>query len=226
MKLVHTPVGSTVLLIAAPDSDPAFPNSRSHGLVAQEEFARQVMPWVKTKRVAVDIGAHIGIWSRFLARHFKNVLAFEPVVENAECFKRNLSGVSNVWLGEVAVGDKMQRVNLTMPAHGNSGMWRVEPVAQPDQPDMFLTDAPNMVTLDSMPFDGLDFIKIDTEGYEGRVLLGGERTIREHKPVIVLEDNGVGQKYFGADWVDPKPILKAWGYRRRLNWRKDDVWIV
>ena len=131
MQMIHTPVGSTVLMIATPDSDPGFPNSRQHGVVAQEEFARQVMPWVKNKRVAVDVGAHIGLWSRYLARHFVNVLSFEPVLENAACFKKNLENVSNVWLGEVAVGDVPGTVNFTMPPHGNSGMWHVNatPVA-------------------------------------------------------------------------------------------------
>jgi FkbM family methyltransferase len=225
MQMIHTPVGSAVLMIATPDSDPAFPNSRAHGLVAQEEFARQVMPMVPRKRVALDIGAHIGLWSRYLARNFTNVLAFEPVAENAQCFRKNLEGVSNVWLGEVAVGDVNGHFSFKMPDNGNSGMWRVDALSA-YQLDLLSDAAPNnMVRIDDMPLEYVDFIKIDTEGYEGRVLWGGQDTIRRYRPVIVFEDNGVGPKYFGKDWVDPKPILRALGYRPRLNWRKDNVWI-
>ena len=226
MQMIHTPVGSAVLMIATPDNDPGFPNSRAHGLVAQEEFARQVMPMVPRKRVALDVGAHIGLWSRYLARHFTNVLAFEPVLENAQCFRKNVEGVSNVWLGEVAVGDAPGAFTFDLPPNGNSGMWHVAGVKPCAQGDMFSEPLPpnNMVTIDSMPLEHVDFIKIDTEGYEGRVLLGGARTIAAHRPVIVFEDNGVGQKYFGTDWVDPKPILRNLGYKLRLNWRKDNVW--
>jgi len=42
-------------------------------------------------------------------------------------------------------------------------------------------------TLDSYEFDQLDFIKIDVEWFELRVLQGAENTIRKHKPIIYIE---------------------------------------
>ena len=40
------------------------------------------------RRVAVDVGAHVGLWSYFMARDFGAVHAFEPNVEAAICWKR------------------------------------------------------------------------------------------------------------------------------------------
>ena len=47
-------------------------------------------------------------------------------------------------------------------------------------------------TLDSYEFDQVDFIKIDVEWFELKVLQGAENTIRKHKPVIYVEINDIG----------------------------------
>jgi FkbM family methyltransferase len=206
--------------VVSPASDPSFATSKLHGEVAQMELLRQVVKLCPQKRMALDVGAHIGLWSRNLAASFENVLAFEPVHENAECFRQNVEGLKNVWLAEFALGDERRAAELVRPLGGNSGMWFAKlnvPVAE---------DAvPNMHTIDQMPLIACDLIKIDTEGFEGRVIRGGAETITTHKPVIVFEDNGLGPKYYGADWVDPKPLLKQLGYYQRFTWRKDRVWL-
>ena len=56
----------------------------------QDQF-NEVMPHVSNRDVALDIGAHVGIWSMRLAQNFKRVIAFEPVPKHIECWKRNMS---------------------------------------------------------------------------------------------------------------------------------------
>ena len=41
--------------------------------------------------------------------------------------------------------------------------------------------------LDSFNINDIDFLKIDTDGYEMEVLLGGESTILKTKPIIFIE---------------------------------------
>lgn len=53
-------------------------------------------------------------------------------------------------------------------------------------------------------------IKIDTQGHEMRVIKGGLETIREHKPVILLED----ATYAIAE------LLKPIGYRPFIYGRR------
>ena len=43
------------------------------------------------------------------------------------------------------------------------------------------------ISLDSLNLDRLDFIKIDAEGWEHKVLLGAEKTIERFKPAIFIE---------------------------------------
>lgn len=201
----------------SPAWDQGFAKSRMHGERAQFEYMMQVVPFCKQKRTALDIGAHIGLWSRNLAPRFKSVVAFEPMKENADCFKQNCADLKNVWLYEVAVGDRRAAVQLELPKLGaNSGMHRISQVD---------AEGVQMITVDEIAVKDVDLIKIDVEGYEGRVIRGAIETIQRDRPVIAYEDNGLGEKYYGADWVDPEFILRALNYRLRLTWRKDKVWV-
>lgn len=206
-------------MIACPESDPYFAVHKAHGEVAQKELLRQVVKLCKQRRTAVDAGAHIGLWSRNLSPHFERVMAFEPERANAECFLENVKGLRNVYLAGFALGDQAGRASVSMPKGGNSGMWRLVPPLED-------TDKVCQVQpLDAGQLTDVDLIKIDTEGFEGRVIRGARCTIAASKPVIVFEHNGLGPKYYGANWVDPIPELKALGYRLRFNWRKDQVWL-
>lgn len=201
-------------MFVTPLSDPKFAESRAHGYQAQLEFYREVKRFVKRFESAVDVGAHIGIWTRLLSRDFTHVYAFEPNPENFACLMENTESAGNVTRSFCALGSKPGMVAQMLPPQGNSGMWRIS--------DGFDVE---MRTLDEYAPDGVDLIKIDVEGYEGHVINGALATIRASKPIIVFEDNGTGQKYFGDAWVDPKPILKSLGYKVRLRWRKDEVWV-
>ena len=210
----------------APGWDASFPTSRVHGEVAQCELLRQVVKMCPQKRVAIDVGAHIGLWSRNLKKYFADVLAFEPIKENAECFQRNVAGIPNIWLAQFALGDVDAVVDMRRPEQSNSGMWHAMPQSprSTKDDDRAQYDV-EMRRLDGCPLKFCDLLKIDVEGLEGRVLLGAAQTVQTHRPVIVFEDNGLGKKYYGEHWVDPKVLLRAWKYRLRMRWRKDEVWL-
>tara|TARA_Y100000310_G_scaffold338235_1_gene427311 strand:- start:615 stop:842 length:228 start_codon:yes stop_codon:yes gene_type:complete len=38
----------------------------------------------------LDIGAHVGIWTKRLSRDFSQVLCFEPLQKHIECHKKKL----------------------------------------------------------------------------------------------------------------------------------------
>ena len=45
----------------------------------------------------------------------------------------------------------------------------------------------DVVTIDSLNLSGLDFMKIDVEGFEINVINGGLKTIEKFRPIITLE---------------------------------------
>lgn len=178
----------------------------------------------KQFRTAVDVGGHVGLWSFNLAHRFNWVHAFEPVAAHRECFASNVfphqGKPGYVTLYPLALGAEPGFVSIDTEtgSSGNSAVFRtrtgetesrVLPVA------LDSTEGPyvEMRTLDSFGFQELDFLKIDTEGFEENVLRGGEQTIKACKPVIVVEQKRDMASRFGLEPLGAVRLLESWGYR-------------
>lgn len=155
------------------------------------------------RRLAIDVGGHVGLWSRILAKFFGQVVAFEPLPAHIECFRANVTA-TNVDLLETAVGRQIGTVSIAMP-EDNTGHAHVR------------SDGGHAVlctTLDAIGhgiFDVVDFLKIDVEGFEYEVLLGAERVIRSTKPVIIVEQKPDNAEVQGRGQWDAVKLLKDWG---------------
>lgn len=169
-----------------------IPDDWQHGDVAQ------ALRHCSRRGLAVDCGAHRGVVTRFLAQHFERVVAIEPGPLASQ-----IKGADEVL--RVALGDKPGRVGMADGKH-NTGQRHCVP-----------GDSVEVITLDSL---GLapDFVKLDVEGMEWHALKGGERTIREHKPVVMLEENGLNRRYGVAD-DECRRLLESWGARLVLTLR-------
>jgi FkbM family methyltransferase len=146
----------------------------------------------KQFRTAVDVGAHVGLWSYYLAKRFSAVHAFEPVVAHRECFGVNVVS-PHVTLHACALGDKTQAVSMkTAPTssgdtfvNGHSMLAEVAGVG----------DIP-MKRLDDFGFQDVDFLKVDCEGYELFVLRGAEAMLKRCRPCVIVEQKpGHAQKF-------------------------------
>jgi len=162
---------------------------------------------VKTRGRALDIGAHVGLWSRVMALDFDEVLAFEPVPAHIECWKANMKHASNARLYETALGRRAGVVQMHQPELGSSGGARV---AYPgDIPNA--AQSVDMQLLDDYLLDYIDFLKIDNEGYEYYVLRGAIATLKRCKPVIIVEQKpGMAQR-FGLEETEAVSFLKGLG---------------
>lgn len=137
------------------------------------------------RRVAVDVGAHVGLWSYYLAKEFAHVHAFEPIAEHRVCFERNVIA-ENVLLYHSALGECEQCVSMHITPTSSGGTW-VSSVGAGDA---------RMARLDTFELDDVDLIKIDCEGRELPVLQGAEQTLRRCKPVVIVEQKpGMAQKF-------------------------------
>ncbi len=203
-------------MIVAPQRDPGFALHPVHGELAQHRFLRAVLPHVPNRRLALDVGAHIGLWTRALAIKFKYVVAFEPTVENYACLVQNAT-MRNTRLENVALGDDIGVCKMVMPSKGNSGCWYAQTgVEKADTP---------MTTIDSFGFQDVDLIKVDVEGLEGEVLCGACATLTRCRPTIVFEINGLGQKHYGPNWIDPTLLLSSWRYKFADRYEKNEIWV-
>ena len=184
----------------------------------QEEYD-EVIQHIPNFGVALDIGAHVGIWSRRLAVKFKTVVAFEPVPDHIECWQKNMDNFvkeNSEWgnystLHKIALGHENGTSTMRVPNTTNTGMASLvheiyntkthERWVQPGW-DKFPDIVVKTKTLDSYEFDKIDFIKMDVEWFELRVLQGAEQTIKKHRPVMYIEMHD----------TQAFTLMKEWGY--------------
>lgn len=157
------------------------------------------MKHVREWRTAVDIGAHVGTWSMHLAKKFKKVVAFEPEPTHVECFRQNVVG-QNIELHQVALGNAEGTAGFEYET-GSSGGTHLMP-----------GDAVKVCRLDDFNLEHVDFIKIDVEGYELYAVQGGETTIRQNHPTLIVEQKpkGLAERY-GVDRMAAVHLLTSWG---------------
>lgn len=170
---------------------------------------RAAIAHCRSFRRAVDVGAHIGLWSMQLAKRFQWVAAFEPVAAHRECLYANIPGAegdgnSNVSVYQCALGDHEGTVQIeTLPS--SSGDSRVA------------LDAPGEIPLhmlDQFQLRDVDFIKLDCEGYELFALKGGAQTIARDLPVICVEQKpGRAQRFGLPELGAVEWLTKQFGYK-------------
>lgn len=166
--------------------------------------------------VAVDCGAHVGLWSYWMAKDFAEVHAFEPHPAHRECFAVNMQGAKNVHLYPVALGAEDGMVGLETGPSSSGDTYVVRGAVNGH------VQTP-LRRLDSFNLDVVNFLKIDCEGYEAFVVEGALETIKRCKPAIIVEQKpGHGLKYDIRDDA-ARQLLMANGYRLRQTISGDDI---
>lgn len=193
-----------------PETDDHFPRQMANGPLIDGKGTYQVHKYVAARtyfhqrRTALDIGGHVGLWARIMAKDFEQVISFEPLRQHVECFNLNLEGVDNVSLYNIALGDKPGRLRVHMPVD-NTGHAHV----LPDHGEEV-----ECRTLDSFGFEKVDFIKIDTEGFESFIVEGGEQTIKRNRPVIIVEQKPGNAERYRRGQLSAVLVLQSWGMRQ------------
>lgn len=209
-----------------PDWDNHFHKQMKDGDYQQEhrDFA---LGYVKEWDIAIDIGANIGLWTKDLCKRFRFVWAFEPSRENWEHCHKNLKGIKNYQLEQVALSDK-QAENIELYNTSDScGDMRITPIGK----NAKVVDYVDMLMLDNyyhelMPkYAGkVGLIKIDVQQHEKEVLLGAKRILEEHSPVICIE-LPTRVKEEQEYKVICKNILGGLGYREVDSYKKETIFI-
>jgi FkbM family methyltransferase len=153
----------------------------------QQRYRYYVYHNIPRKRTMIDIGANIGIFAKPSAEQFERVICFEPVLKNFEVLGKNLENYTNVELYNLGISDQPQRAKFSMKTLKCGQSQQVQEFSSDPEYENFECE---LVTLDQYQFDGVDWIKIDVEGFEDAVLEGSKDTIQHNRPWLLLEDNG------------------------------------
>ena len=175
------------------------------GRGAKAEDLEEALALVGRGRVALDGGANVGAYTRIMLGHFETVLAFEPAPDTFAALARNIEqwGVSGrVRAYPLALSDKAERVRLEGKRGHRSVTRRI--VGTGDIP---------AVRIDDLDLEGLDFIKLDLEGYELRALHGARETLSRFRPFVLFEDKPHKAGLYDTA-SDPHAFLESLGAKR------------
>jgi FkbM family methyltransferase len=159
------------------------------------------------RRVAIDIGANIGLWSWLMANDFTTLHAFEPVAAYRACWAQNV--VDGV-LHPMALGERAGTVSMVCMTPGSCGDTTVNVAQVGDD-----VGSAEINTLDSFGFEEVDLIKCDNEGYELFVMRGAEETIKRCRPTIIVEQKPGHGKTFGLSDTAAVEFLQTLGMQVR-----------
>lgn len=142
----------------------------------------------------IDVGGNIGIYCCVAAGQASatsKIVTFEPVPENVRYLRRNLEENgqgARVAVEQQAVGMTSGSIELYLLAgstckHSASARNALDSTTSITVPAVSL-DAYARQQLQHRP---VELLKVDVEGYEGAVLRGARRTLREDKPTLFIE---------------------------------------
>ncbi|MCH7935880.1 MAG: FkbM family methyltransferase [Proteobacteria bacterium] len=137
---------------------------------------------------AVDVGAHIGCHTVFMAKRVGPegaVFAFEPqrVIFQNLCANLALNGLSNVRVFNAAAGSEEGAITVPDIDYGAEGNFGGVSLGGDDGEQVPLT------TIDGLGLPACHLIKADVEGMEADVIRGATETIKTHWPVLYVEND-------------------------------------
>lgn len=192
VRLIHTSVD-----ITGNDLDQYFSE-----IVAAGSFDEVYFPFLSQflpdDAVCIDIGANIGMVSLALSFFSPNgsVYSFEPTPALFENLERNIqaNGRTNITPFQLAVAEKKKKLTFFTVEHYPAGNFSLGETMETDQGEIFgKKTTVQAVKLDDwvneQKLKRLDFLKIDVEGAELRVLEGAVQTLKEFNPVVLMEFN-------------------------------------
>ena len=170
----------------------AYTKWRVDSLFEKEPITIEWIAGFAQGQVLVDVGANVGMYTIWAAKtRGVRVLAFEPEAQNYALLNRNiamnnLGGLAKAYclaLSDAAGYSELHLSNMQIGGSCHSLGERVDFKHEPMTPAY--SQGCVAARLDELVAAGLvpppDYIKIDVDGFEPKVIAGARRVLREHK---------------------------------------------
>lgn len=184
----------------------------------------ELLALVRPGAVVIDVGAHVGGTALPLALivgRTGRVLCLEPFPSNRERLDHNarLNPDIRVEIIPKAAGDVPSFVAMASGKGNSAGACVV--VDQPGGEGASVATLDEIVALRGL--STVDLIKIDTEGYEMKVLRGAADILSNLRPAIVLEITDSYLRRYGSSAGEVLTLLRDYGYRLRTAGENDEL---
>jgi FkbM family methyltransferase len=173
--------------------------------------------WTRDAAILGDIGANLGAFSIALARLAPRarVLCFEPIPNTFQLLEQNVreNNLGNVTCFARAVCDEIGTVRFTNQDAGSA----INSLVSAGSADPARTVEVPAITLDQFcdeqRISGFDFLKIDAEGAEPRILRGAQQLFRQKRiKAALIEVCSYWLQAGGSNAVELAEQIRSLGY--------------
>lgn len=178
-----------------------------------EPLTRSVInKYIKPGMTIFDIGANFGchtLWFAKLVAEYGKVYAFEPMEYAISKLKRNieLNNFNNITLETCALSNIVLK---NQPTYFQSSYPINRHPQKPKKEHINFTTLDNYIRTNNIT--KLDFLKIDTDGYEYKIIQGGLNSISKFKPTMIIEFGKYTLKKYGDSLSNLIKLLDSLSY--------------
>lgn len=167
----------------------------------------------------LDVGANIGQTARHLRENFAtaNIYSLEPIKATFDTMVRNTKDI-NVRCFNLALGAQNETIEVTTQINNdNSVMNSLLESNNIHASEPTKTEKVKVLTLAQFcsenKIDKIDFLKIDTEGFDLEVLKGGKEMLENQSISFVMAEVSMNPtNTFHVDFVEVKSYMENLGY--------------
>ena len=187
-----------------------------------KEIVPVLRRWVTSEAVVFDVGGHAGQFAKLFAKMAPRgqVYSFEPGGYPRSILRLAIAAnrLVNVAIVPKGLGDQAGTLTLNTPLKpGGVHRFGVAHMGRHAETQSTKQEIVPLTTIDLFTADEgierLDFIKLDVEGWELRVLSGGAETIESCRPVLLIELVDAHLARAGDTLAEAWATLRGWGYR-------------
>jgi len=166
----------------------------------------------------LDIGAHVGQYTLIASKIVGptgQVCSFEAEPNNFACLQRNIAtnNLANVKTFNVAIADTEGELTLHLGDPSNLGTNSLAPPHNASGNEITVKSITLDIWKESNRIDCIDFIKVDIEGAEYRMLLGSKNLLNHSKsPFFIMELNRSQLTAQGAGPAELISLLRSNNY--------------
>ena len=169
--------------------------------------------------LAIQAGGHVGIWPAKLSDYFKQVVSFEPVLENYIACVHNIQA-SNVLMVPGCLGSRTELVRVA----NSTGFGGSAKISTKLPHCNFSSCAIPICKLPEWIQSKIDAMFLDVEGHELEILRGAIDVLEAKHPTIVVEEK---EKFLETGKAgETLQFLKRFGYRQVAQIRNDLIFIA
>jgi FkbM family methyltransferase len=163
-------------------------------------LVRSILEQWGSNLTVVDAGAHFGAFSLGMlpvVGATGKIHAFEPqrIIFNMLAGTVALNAIENLYCHNVALGNREGLIEIPQFNYSEAlsfgsiefGPEQREPLSQERRHDPSRIEHARLTTIDRFDLGHVDLIKIDAEGMDLDIVLGGQATIEQSRPLLFVE---------------------------------------